>query len=188
MKNKNITQDWLRVNFPLLETPQVPLPNLKEVDQKIINAMAKNATYNQYLKNLEKQKIKDADKVELTRIEYEGREAKKEKLAKLKIISDQCGVPGLIFGDIITYKGDSLENLSGSNEIVLSSALRNLYPKKLSVELVDKGESLGTKVADYVKKAKDNLTTIIMTVVSSNPAKSTDEIGVYVMKKGEIEE
>lgn len=179
--------------------PAIPLPNTTKIDIEISDAKATNVKYERYTENKERYEEKQAHGLDLSGKEKSIRELRAEKIKKLADVSDKCGIEGLKF-DINAnafYKGCSIGLLSTSQAIGLSSALKSLYPKGFGIELLDGAERLKwtdkdlTKVESiqlYIDRAEQQETTILATVVSDEPAKVPDEVGVWVVEGGKIKE
>jgi len=162
---------------------------LKELDNQISAAKINNIYYEQYLKNLDKNKQKETDKQRLSDIETKNRELQAEKIKRLAEISKNSGVPGLEFNENseAVFENTSMDLLSGSQMIKLSSLLSNLYPNDLHLELLDGGEALWTSIYDFIDDAKISKKTILATIVGDAPANIPDEIGVWVVEDGRVE-
>jgi hypothetical protein len=76
--------------------------------------------------------------------------------------------------------------LSGSQIMRLSEELSNLYPKDLGIGLIDRAESLGKSVFLLIDRAKEEDKTILATVVGERPAEVPEEVGVWIVEKGEV--
>jgi len=163
-------------------------PDTAEIDAKLQDAGATNVRAEQYQKNLERSKQRIADQEKLSVLENRLREIKAEKQAKLKDISDQCGIAELSFdadGNFI-YQGSQAGMLSTSQIMKLSSELSALYPEGFGLELLDRGESLGRSIFDYIELAKKKKSTVLATIVGERPSKIPAETGVFVVKDGTV--
>ena len=113
---------------------------------------------------------------------------KAEKTAKLAAVTDESGIAGLKF-DVdgnFTYKGTTASMLSTSEIMELSSQLSACYPPGFSIEMIDRGESLGESIYDFIKRAQDEDKTILATIVGEKPAKVPANVGVFVVKDGKL--
>ena len=193
------TDGWLKEHqkspeIQQLEAPIAPempaAPDTSAIEAQLQNAAAQNVRAEQFKKNKERAAQRDADEAKLKTLEARGREIKKEKLTRLAKVSETCGVPGLTFdesGDF-AYEGTAAGMLSTSQLMRLSSALSALYPPELGlgVELVDRGESLGRSIFDYVKHAEANRISVLATVVGQRPATVPENVGCWVVKDGVV--
>jgi hypothetical protein len=158
------------------------------IDEEISQANATNVRYEQYKKNLERQQKKETDEKKLSDLEAKQRDLKKQKLAKLKDISETCGIPGLSFDEngAFTYDGTMSGMLSTAQIMQLSSELSALYPAGFGLDLIDRGESLGKSIFAFVEKAEREEKTILATIVGEKPAVVPENIGVFVVENGEV--
>ena len=181
-KNMN-EQTKLEVQIP--EPDYLPTSDLEE---QISNAKANAIRYDQYLGALERQAEKDQAKETLRSKEHRQREIKAQKAAKLREVSDNSGVPDLVFDDDgnLTYQNTAAGMLSNSQLMELSSELSKLYPEGLGIELIDRAESLGRSIFNYVQRAKDEEKTILATIVGEKPANVPESIGVFVVEQGRV--
>ena len=181
-------REWLKQNPRRAETPVPPQPDTSALESQISNAAAVAVRVEQYQKNLKRQESKRADEVSLSALENRGREIKVEKAAKLKTIADSCKIKDLGFDESgnFTYQGTTAGMLSTSQIMQLSSELSALYPEGFGIELLDRGESLGASIFDYVARAKAEEKTILATIVGERPAKVPENIGVFVVKDGVV--
>lgn len=182
------TEVWLKKN-PRREPPSKPvLIDTSTVETKLREAGAQNVRHENYLANIERNKQKQADERKLLQLESEQRELKEQKLAKLKEVNANCQVDGLKFDDDgnFEYQGSAAGMLSTSQIMTLSSELSALYPDGLGLELLDRGESLGKSIFGFVDRAQREKKTILATVVGERPANVPENIGVFIVEKGEI--
>lgn len=185
------TRQWL-TDHPKQETKPLPTEpvEIAALEQKIQDAAATNVRAEQYQKNLERSKLKKADEEKVRALEKRQREIKDEKRAKLKTVSDTCGIKDLAFDEEgnFTYQGSQAGMLSTSQIMRLSSELSALYPEGMGVELLDRGESLGKSIFEFVDRAKAEKKTILATIVGERPASVPPEIGVFVVSNGKVKE
>lgn len=159
-----------------------------EIEEQISDAKANEILYTQYQDALRKQKEKDYHTGLLRENEARSTKIREEKIKKLAEISETIGVKDLKFnydGNAI-YQGTHMDMLSTSQLIQLKSDCQALYPNELGIELLDKAESLGHSIFDYVGKATKNDLTILATIVGEKPANIPENIGVFVVEDGEI--
>lgn len=176
---------------PAPSEPPPPLPpDTSELEVKLQTAAAQNVRAEQYKKNLERDKARKADEAALKAAEDRARAIKKEKIAALSKVSETCGVPGLAFDEdgSFSFEGTAAGMLSTSQIMRLSSLLSALYPPDLSlgIELLDRGESLGRSIFDYVKHAESKKISVLATVVGQKPAQVPAKVGVWVVKDGVV--
>jgi len=164
------------------------IANTVEIDQKLSEAATVQVRVDQYQKNLARDKQRQADSERLAKLEARQKAIKAEKAARLKGVSETCGVPGLEFDEEgnFLYEGTQAGMLSTSQLMRLSSALSALYPEGFGIELLDRGESLGRAIFDYVKHAQASKTTVLATVVGQRPANVPEHVGVFVVKDGVV--
>ena len=168
--------------------PQPRGPNTDALESKIQEAGATNARAEQYAKNKKRAEEKAADEKALADREKRQREIKIEKQAKLKEISTTCGIPGLEFDEAgnFIYQGTTAGMISDSQIMRLSSELSALYPDGFGLDLIDRGESLGKSIFEFVDRAKSEKKTILATIVGERPATVPPEIGVFVVDNGNV--
>lgn len=163
-------------------------PDTSELESKLQNAAAQNVKAEQYKKNLERDRQRQADETQLKSLEERGRQIKREKIAALSKVGETCGVPGLTFDEDGTFcfEGTQAGMLSTSQIMRLSSALSALYPEGLGIELLDRGESLGRSIFDYVKHAEAKKVSVLATVVGQRPSEVPENVGVFVVRDGVV--
>lgn len=178
-----------------LKMPEAPLkpampaaPSTAELETKFQNAAAQNVLAEQYKKNLERDKQRKADEAALKAAEDRARAIKKEKIAALSKVTNSCGVPGLAFDEngSFSFEGTQAGMLSTSQIMRLSSLLSALYPENFGIELLDRGESLGRSIFDYVQHAEAKQISVLATVVGQRPADVPEKVGVFVVKDGVV--
>lgn len=180
--------EWQKINP---EKPDVVMPiepDTAELELQIQNAAAQNVRAEQYERNVQRAKEKAAKQSELEQRETRQRELRTAKLAKLAEVSKTTGIPDLSFDEHgeFTYQGTQAGMLSTSQLMRLSSELSSLYPEGFGIELLDRGESLGKSIFDYIERAKSEDLTILATIVGEKPAVSPPDVGVFVVEKGKI--
>jgi hypothetical protein len=186
-----------KINQWLLDHPKKtanPIPNppadIPKLEQVIQDAGAVNVRAEQFEANKKRADLKKADEAEVSRLEARQRAIKLDKQKKLKTISDTCGIKDLAFDDDgnFVYQGCQAGMLSTSQIMQLSSELSALYPEGMGIELLDRGESLGKSIFEFVERAKAEKKTILATIVGERPAKVPPQIGVFVVTEGKAEE
>lgn len=154
----------------------------------IQNGAAQNVRAEQFKRNQERAKLKTADESALSANEKRQREIKAEKQSALKSVSDKCGIDGLEFDDAgnFIYQGTTAGMISDSQIMRLSSELSALYPEGFGLDLIDRGESLGKSIFDFVDRAKREEKTILATIVGERPATVPENVGVFVVNDGKL--
>ena len=160
---------------------------LNEIQAKISDAKADEIKYQNYCNAVKKQQEKESKETGLKQLENNLRDLRKQKISKLAKYGKE--IVGLAFnenGDL-TFEGSANDNLSTSQIVRLGSLLSKLYPDSLlDLELIDRGESLGKKIWDFIEKAKNEEKTILATIVGEKPANVPDEVGVFVVENGNL--
>lgn len=193
--------NWLAEHPETLEEALPPAPDLSvlekglslrcntdDLDLHIQQAAAAKVCFEQYQKNLARQKERETDEKIIKDAEAKVRELRAKKLAKLKECSDNSGIPGLTFDEAgnFSYEGCQAGMLSTSQLMKLSSALSSLYPDGFGLDLIDRAESLGKSIFAFVDRAKAEGKTILAAVVGERPAEVPEEVGVFVVEKGVV--
>ena len=163
-------------------------PDTTALEKKIQDAGAQNVRAENYKSAKKRADEKKADEKTLSAMEKRQREIKAEKQAKLKGISEKCGIDGLEFDEAgnFIYQGTTAGMISDSQIMTLSSALSALYPEGFGLDLIDRAESLGKSIFEFVDRAKAEKKTIMATIVGERPAKVDPEIGVWVVEDGKV--
>jgi DNA repair exonuclease SbcCD ATPase subunit len=181
-------ETWLQAN-PFKYLKEVPLmPDTTEIDNKIGSAREQNVRYEQYLKDQGAISLKAEAQDSLTDKEEAIRDLRKDKASLLATINDKCTIKGLQFDDFgnFEYEGTTAGMLSTSQLMRLSSELSNLYPEGFGLELIDRGESIGKDIFQFIDRAKSENKTILATIVGEKPAGIPEDIGVFVVDKGQV--
>ena len=163
-------------------------PNTATVDRFISLAEAQAVRYEQHLANLNRKADRDKDEKAIRDLEKTVRDLRAKKISKLKECSANSGIPGLEF-DIagnFSFEGCEAGMLSTSQLMKLSSMLSALYPEGFGLELLDRGESLGKSIFQFVERAKTEKKTILASVVGERPAEVPEEVGVFVVEQGRL--
>lgn len=164
-------------------------PDTSALEKAIQEGLAANVRAEQYAANKARAEAKAQDEKKLAALEKRHREIKAEKMAKLKDVSNSCGIEGLEFdeqGNFI-YQGTTAGMISDSQIMTLSSELSGLYPDGFGLDLLDRAESLGKSIFLFVDKAKAEHKTIMATIVGERPAKVPADVGVFVVSEGNVE-
>ncbi|MDE2105723.1 MAG: AAA family ATPase [Patescibacteria group bacterium] len=181
-------REWLEKHPPQPLVSKPNPPSTAELEHQIEQAAANEVRREQLKRNQERAKQRDADEARLRELEKRQREIKVEKIAALKGVTDKCGIPGLAFDEEgnFTYEGTDAGMLSTSQIMKLSSQLSAAYPEGFGIELMDRAESLGKSVFEFVERAKKDNRTILATIVGDAPAKAPAEVGVFVVENGRV--
>lgn len=182
-------EEYLKNHPEYIEQKPIPeKPNTDELKQQIAEASETNSRYSAYKENLKKQKQKEDKKTELSLSELKIRKLRSEKLSLLRQKAEDSGVEGLSFNEdgVPLYNGKGLDMIATSEMMMLSRDLEKLYPEGFGIELIDRGESLGKSVFELVAKAKNEETTILVTIVGEKPSVTPEEVGVYVVEDGTL--
>ena len=188
MSKKAEIEEWLQ-KHPALPAVTMPTPiDTTQLQEAVNNAAAQAVRYEQYQQNLSREKAKKEKQRLLLEKEAKQRAIKAEKETLLKSISNTTGIEGLSFDEEgnFVYEGTQAGMLSTSQLMRLSSALSAKYPEGFGIELIDRGESLGKSIFEFVKRAEREERTILATIVGDKPADIPDNIGVFVVEKGEV--
>lgn len=187
-KIKEELQAWLKDNRVVLLQVKPLAPDTTVLEARISDAAANNVRADQYQANKRRSDEKATDEKSLSVIEARLREIKKEKTAKLKGVSESCGIEGLAFDESgnFTYEGTQAGMLSTSQIMKLSSALSDLYPEGFGVDLLDRGESLGKSIFGFIERAQKEEKTILATIVGEKPAQVPENVGVFVVEGGKV--
>jgi predicted ATP-dependent endonuclease of OLD family len=180
---------YLEEHTELPPTAVPAAPDMTALEQTIQDAGATNVRAEQFAANKKRAEDKAADEDEVRKLEARQREIKSEKQSKLKTVTDGCKIKGLAFDDEgnFTYEGCQAGMLSTSQVMKLSSELSGLYPDGFGIELLDRGESLGKSIFDFVERAKEEKKTILATIVGERPAVVPKDIGVFVVQDGKLQ-
>ena len=189
-KRKRFSQvEKFLLDFPPIDAGATPVePDTSVLDEQLAEAVRNEERAKTLEANKERAAKKTADEKGLKAIEERLRAIKGERKSKLNEVTDKCGVPGLAFDEqgVLFYEGTQAGMLSTSQLMRLSSQLSALYPKGISLELIDRAESLGKSIFNFVEKAKREEKTILATIVGEAPATAPDEVGVFVVEKGKV--
>jgi len=165
-----------------------PQPDVSDLTERLSNIKASRVQYEAWQERVKRHASQEARKAELeTQIEAL-RKMRAERVAALGKLNEACKIEGLRFneaGDLF-YEDTSAGMLSTSQLMRLSSALSSLYPKGLGLELLDRGESLGTSIYRYIDRAKNEALTVLATVVGEKPAIVPEDVGVFVVEAGKV--
>ena len=181
---------WLK-KYPKRDLADKPAkPDTTKLEADLQAAAETNAKAMAYEANKKRAVERVADQKALDELEAKQRELKAKTRAKLKEISETSGIKGLEFdeqGNFI-YEGTTAGMISDSQIMKLSSELSDLYPEGFGLSLLDRAESLGKSIFEFVDRAKAENKTILATIVGERPAKVPPEIGVFVVEEGQVKE
>lgn len=187
-EQKAKVEEWLEKHpaLPPILTPTPP--DTTQLQEAVNNAAAQAVRYEAYQQNLSRDKAKKEKERQLREKESRQRAIKAEKETLLKSISNATGIEGLSFDEEgnFVYEGTQAGMLSTSQLMRLSSALSAKYPEGFGIELIDRGESLGKSIFEFVKRAEREERTILATIVGDKPADVPDNIGVFVVEEGKV--
>lgn len=163
-------------------------PDTSAVDSRLSDAAAANVRADQYEKNLARENERKVKAEALDSKEKAVKAKREEKVTRLKTINDSCKIPDLTFTDAgeFSFEDTTAAMLSTSQLMKLSSALSDLYPPGLGIELLDRGESLGKSIFELIDRAKNDEKTILATVVGERPATAPEQVGVFVVAQGKV--
>lgn len=155
------------------------------IEGEINNAKLQQIKYEQYLKDKSRFDAKEADQLKLKELEQSGRNLQKQRIGKLSEINGK--IAGLEANENgLFFESTSFDMLSTSQIMNLSSQLSGLYPDGFGLELIDRGESLGKSIFEFVKRAESEQKTILAAIVGERPANVPENIGVFVVDNGKI--
>jgi AAA domain len=163
-------------------------PDTSALEKQIQDAGAINERAAQFERNKKRADDKKADEDALSKLESRQRAIKKEKTTKLKEISTSCGIAGLEFDETgsFIYEGTTASMISDSQIMRLSSELSAMYPEGMGLQVLDRGESLGRSIFEYVDFAERKKVTVLATVVGQKPAETPEKVGVFVVRDGSV--
>lgn len=185
---RNTITTWMNQNPVLPISPLPPPPETSALEERISGAAAQNVRAEQFQKDKQRADAKATDQKKLSEKEARMRQIKADKIAKLEGITKDCKIKGLSFDDEGNFRYEDTDSgmLSTSQIIKLSSELSSLYPEGFGLELLDRAESLGKSIFEFIERAKAQDLSILATVVGEAPAKVPDHVGVFVVEKGKI--
>jgi hypothetical protein len=163
-------------------------PDTAQVDEALRKAAADEVRFTQYQDNQARASQRAQDELQIEALDATVRELRKNKIAKLKQSSEATGIPGLEFDEAgnFRFEGSEAGMLSTSQIMRLSSLLSAKYPPGFGLDLIDRAESLGKSVFEFVERAKAENKTILAAVVGERPAQVPAEVGVFVVEGGVV--
>ena len=166
----------------------VHLNSVAEIDEQISNAKADEIRHEQYQADVVRQKEKAGKSLELKNNKAIQRTVKGDRIKLLSGKAENTGIPEFSFDADggARFQDTSMDMLSTSQLMTLSSMLSGMYPKGLGIELIDRAESLGDSIYGYIGKAEAESRTILATIVGNEPAEVPENIGVFVVEGGKI--
>jgi hypothetical protein len=180
--------DWLAKNPPRTDKAEPELLDTSGLEKAISEAAAQNVRAEFYEKSLKREQTRKSESVDLSLIEAEERNLREARLKKLATVNEGIKIPGLRFDDDgqFSFENTTAAMLSTSQLMELSSKLSSLYPEGFGIELLDRGESLGRSIFDYVDRAKAENKTILATIVGERPTTVPENVGVFVVADGKL--
>lgn len=161
-------------------------PEIEKLEVALMEAGANEVKRQQFEANKVRAEQKKKDEARVLQLERRQREIKKEKAGRL----NKCAnvIPGLAFNEEgqFTFEGTDAGMLSTSQVMRLSQMLSDMYPEGFGLGLVDRAESLGKSIYEFIEKAKAEDKTILATIVGEAPASSPPEVGVFIVEKGKV--
>lgn len=159
-----------------------------DLDKQISDNGAKQEEYRAYQRLLSIKEETDVKKSRLADLLAQKKKVVHEKGEKLVSLNAKHGIEGLIFGGdgSITYREASLDLLSTSEQFELSYELASKQANELGIIPIDRAESLGKSIDDYVAHAKAQGFTVLASIVGEYPANSPVEQGVFVVENGTV--
>jgi hypothetical protein len=164
--------------------------DVKPIMEELSTVLATNVKYDQYVKDKERAELKQTKQKELSDGEASIKTKRLERTDFFKTIKLSEKIPGLDFNKDgkIEYENFSIDMISDSQMSRLGSQLSSLYPKCFDIQLQDCAESMGSKIFTLVDHAEKYNRNVLCTVVADKPAESRDDVGVYWVDKGKLEE
>jgi hypothetical protein len=199
--NRDNKVAWLKEHPLQVERANLPIPDNSDlekqlgippdtsvVDDQLRAAEGARVRYQAYQASLGRQKEREADEALLLSLDATTRELRAKRLAKLQELSDSTGIPGLKFDEAgnFEFEGCTAGMLSTSQIMRLSSMLSALYPEGFGIELLDRGESLGKAIFEFIDRAREEQKTILATIVGEKPAQVPEDAGVFVVTDGRV--
>jgi DNA repair exonuclease SbcCD ATPase subunit len=159
-----------------------------DLDAQIEKGAAQQVRYEAFLERQNLATQRDQANTLLIADKDRLKEIKQLKAKKLAEIAESSGIPKLSFDDEgnFIYDGTTAGMLSTSQLMELSERLSDLYPEGLGLSLLDRGESLGKSIFEYVTKAQAENKTILATIVGEKPATVPANVGVFVVENGQV--
>lgn len=184
----NAAQAFLNANVKQEKPAPPELKSVGDIDALIEEGAAQNVRAEQVEKDEKRLQEKTNKELSLVEKESRQRDIREEKLALLAKISESCGVPELKFFEDggFSYQAVADGMLSTSQIMRLSEAISGLYPEGLGITLLDRAESLGRSIFDFVARAKAEDKTILAAIVGERPAAVPADVGVFVVENGRI--
>jgi len=185
--------------LPLKVIPSAPIttelrarintpPDTAKLDADISAAAANEVRYQQYQAAVAREQQRQNDRGELVKLEARTKEIKGERVARLASVSVSSGIAELSFDDAgnVVYEGTQMGMLSTSQVMRLQKKLEGLYPEGLGLSIVDRAESMGRSVFEFVAMAQERHSTILATVVGEKPADIPENVGVFMVEAGKV--
>lgn len=186
--NRAALAEWLKINPIRSDKAEPEITDTTPFEDAISNAAATNVRAEHYEANLSKIESRSGQERQVSALEQQQRDINTQKVERLAEATANCGVPGLVFleGGAFKFEDTDAGMLSTSQIMKLSTHLSELYPEGVGLDLIDRAESLGKSVFEYVERAKAGNKTILATIVGERPAEVPADVGVFVVEKGSI--
>ena len=164
-------------------------PDTAEIDALLRKSEADKVRLEQYVRNQARQREREQDEARIVALDATVRELRAKKIAKLQELSNATGIPGLVFDEAgnFSFEGSNAGMLSTSQIMRLSSMLSALYPEGFGIELLDRGESLGRSIFEFIDRAAAERKTILAAVVGEVPATVPEQVGVFIVSDGRVQ-
>jgi predicted ATP-dependent endonuclease of OLD family len=172
---------------PIIESLETDKTKYNAILEQISDSKVNKVLYDNYCKEVAKNEDKKSKELSLKQLVLTNSDLRKEKISKLAEYGKE--IENLSFDETgnLIFEGIANDNLSTSQIVRLGSNLSKLFPDSLlSLELLDRAESLGKKIFEFVEKAEKEQTTILATIVGEKPATMPENIGVFVVENGEL--
>jgi hypothetical protein len=164
----------------------ITTPELEKLQEAVNESTLNDERRKVFLANKAKAEQKEREEKRVQELEARAREIKKERVARLSKCAEV--VPGLSFAESgqFTFEGTDAGMLSTSQIMRLSEMLSALYPEGFGLSLIDRAESMGKSIFEFVDRAKAEKKTILATIVGEAPAAAPAEVGVFVVDQGKV--
>jgi hypothetical protein len=167
---------------------QTSQPDTADLEKRLVEGSAQNVMADQFDRNVARAQDRAKDERMLVELEAAVIAFRKEKIARLAKLAEDCKIPGVEFderGELV-YEGTQAGMLSTSQIMKLSAELSGLYPTGFGLDLIDRAESLGKSIFAFIDKAKAENKTILATIVGEKPASVPADVGVFVVENGKL--
>jgi hypothetical protein len=161
-------------------------PEIQALEKQLMEASGNEVRRQRYEENKVKAADKEKKDMKVRMLEARQRDIKKERVTRLAKCAST--IDGLSFNEEgeFTFEGTSAGMLSTSQIMRLSERLSAMYPEGFGISLIDRAESMGKSIFEFVDRAKEEHKTILATIVGEAPAKAPAEVGVFVVEQGKV--